>query len=369
MIWECDCMRKMGFGFLRLPQNVDKSINYNVLNAMVDEYFNLGGTYFDTAYTYLNGLSEQAIKQSVVSRYPREAFILADKLPGWLVRKQEDNQRYFDEQLERCGVDYFDVYLIHWLNDANYKVAQKYHQFEFLSQLKKEGKVHKIGFSYHDSPELLDTILTQHPEVDYVQLQINYLDWNSPTLQAKQLYEVAMKHHKKIIVMEPVKGGSLVNVPDRVKEILSAKSDLSIASWAIRFASSLEEVKIVLSGMNTLAQMQNNMQEYECLNQQELILLENMADIIRENTAIPCTKCGYCLKNCPKHIPIPHYFEIYNDYSRNPSEDWKMEHLYFSLKEKEAAASSCIECRMCERNCPQKINITHFLKKVTNAFE
>lgn len=361
-------MNKIGFGFLRLPM-IEKKINDEVLNKMVDTYIQMGGTYFDTAYTYLNGLSEEAIKQAVVSRYPREKIVIADKLPGWMVKKQEDLQRYFNEQLERCGVDYFDVYLIHWLNDKNYEICEKFDQFGFLVSLKEKGLVGKIGFSYHDSPELLDEILCKHPEVDYVQLQINYLDWNSPTLKAKELYEVAKKHHKKIIVMEPVKGGSLVNVPSTVKEqLLNYNPNNSIASWAIRFASSLPQVELVLSGMNDLCQMEDNMQDYEILNEEELQLLEEVSTIIRQQTAIPCTKCGYCLKNCPMQIPIPSYFEIYNDYARNPDDDWKMEHAYHHLIQTKASPSSCIQCKVCESNCPQKIEITSFLEKIAQTF-
>lgn len=361
-------MNKTGFGFLRLPI-IEKKINYEVLNKMVDTYIQMGGTYFDTAYTYLNELSEEAIKQSVVSRYPRDKIVIADKLPGWMVKKQEDLQRYFNEQLERCGVDYFDVYLIHWLNDKNYEICEKFDQFGFLVSLKEKRLAGKIGFSYHDSPELLDEILCKHPEVDYVQLQINYLDWNSPTLKAKELYEVARKHHKKIIVMEPVKGGSLVNVPSTVKEqLLNYNPNNSIASWAIRFASSLPQVELVLSGMNDLIQMVDNMQDFEYLNEEELQLLESISTIIRQQTAIPCTKCGYCLKNCPMQIPIPSYFEIYNDYARNPDDDWKMEHAYHHLTQTKASPSSCIQCKVCESNCPQMIEITSFLEKIAQTF-
>ncbi len=363
-------MNKTGFGFLRLPQNENKEIEYEVLNTMVDAFIDQGGTYFDTAYTYLNGKSEEALRKAVVERYPLDQIVIADKLPGWMLKKEEDNLKYFNEQLERCGVDYFDVYLIHWLNDKNYQICEKYHQFEFLKRVKEEGKAHKIGFSYHDSPELLEEILIKHPEVDYVQLQINYLDWNSSSLRAKELYDICCKYHKEVVVMEPVKGGSLVNLPEDVKEaLIKFNPYVSIASWAIRFVTSLPQVSIVLSGMNTLEQMNDNMQDFKEMNDDEFDLLMAMADWIRSNTAIPCTACGYCLKNCPKHIPIPSYFALYNDYARNPGEDWKMEHVYHDLVKKEAAASSCIECKMCERNCPQKIQITDFLKKVVEVFE
>jgi len=360
-------MNKTGFGFLRLPQNENKEIDYVTLNEMVDLFIQLGGTYFDTAYTYLNGKSEEALRKAVVERYPREKLVIADKLPGWQVKSKEENETYFQTQLDRCGVDYFDVYLIHWLNDRNYEICEKFDQFGFLSQLKAQGKAKKIGFSYHDSPELLDEILRKHQEVDIVQLQINYLDWDSPTLKARELYEVAKRHNKQVVVMEPVKGGTLANVPDEVKnELLKARPQDSIASWAIRFVTSLPKVDIVLSGMNTQTQMIDNMNNFEEMSESELTLLNKVAQMIRQTTTVPCTKCGYCLKSCPRHIPIPEYFELYNDYARNPSEDWKMEHLYFALKQQH---SPCIECHICEKNCPQKIKIPTHLKDIKNIFE
>lgn len=363
-------MSQLGFGFLRLPMNEKNEVDEALLCQLVDAYIRLGGSYFDSAYTYLDGKSEVALRKAVIERYPREQLVIADKLPSWLVKKEEDLDDYFHKQCERCGVDYFDVYLIHWLNERNYKICEEFHQFEFLSSLKQAGKVKKIGFSFHDSPELLEEILLKHPEVDYVQLQINYLDWNSPTLIAKELYAVAKKYHKKVIVMEPVKGGSLAHLPSKVEETLKkVKPDDSIASWAIRFVSSLKEVEVVLSGMNTLMQVEDNMTSLKQISDSELFLLDKMARQIRLQTAIPCTKCGYCLKTCPKHISIPDYFELYNDYVRNPNEDWKMEHHYQSISQKGGEASSCVGCHHCEIHCPQQISIVTQLKKVTSIFD
>lgn len=366
-------MNKTGFGFLRLPRQDaldEKSIDYDTLNPMVDRFLELGGKYFDTAYTYLGGASEEAIRKSLVQRHPRGSFLLADKLPGYLVKSYEECQNYFDESLRRCGVEYFDVYLLHWLNDKNYELAEKYEEFRFLQECKSSGKAKKIGFSYHDGPELLDQILTAHPEVDYVQLQINYLDWDSVSLQARKCYEVAIKHGKSIIVMEPVKGGSLANLPEKAESLLKAiRSEDSIASWAIRFAESLENVEIVLSGMNSMEQMNDNMRHFCPLNNTQWDALQQAAEIIRSNTAIPCTGCGYCTSHCPIGMPIPHYFAIFNDCARNPKEDWKMQHAYDSVKKNNPKASECIGCRQCENNCPQKINITSFLSDISNVFE
>ena len=364
-------MNKTGFGFLRLPRltaSDEKSIDYKALDTMVDCFLEQGGSYFDTAYTYLGGASEEALRRSLVERYPRGAYRLADKLPGWKVKAQEECEQYFAEQLSRCGVDYFDVYLIHWLNKANYEICEKNDEFAFLRHIKAEGKAKKIGFSYHDSPELLDRILSEHPEVDYVQLQINYLDWNSISIQAGKCYDVAVKHGKKVIVMEPVKGGSLAVLPEKAAQLLrDMDSAASLASWAIRFSSSLSEVEVVLSGMNTLEQVQDNMRSMNPLTAEERAVLERAAQIIRSNTAIPCTGCNYCAPNCPTRIPIPTYFALYNDYFRNPGEDWKMQNVYDAKTG--GRASACIACRQCENNCPQKIKVTEYLPWVVKAFE
>lgn len=366
-------MNKTGFGYLRLPrvdQSDEKSVDYTVLNAMVDRFLKMGGTYFDTAYTYLGGASEEAIRRSLVERHPRESFLLADKLPGYQVRSREECDTYFHEQLRRCGVDYFDVFLLHWLNKKNYEIAEKFEEFQFLKELKDSGKAKKIGFSYHDGPELLDQILTAHPEVDLVQLQLNYLDWNSEALQAKKLYETAVRHGKQVVVMEPVKGGSLAVLPAEAEALLKKqRPNESIASWAIRFVTSLDSVAVVLSGMNTMEQMDDNMRTLEPMTDLELHLLEKAADIIRANTAIACTGCSYCTSHCPKSIPISRYFSMYNDHKREPDEMWKMKPVYQELAGTKNPASACIGCRSCECHCPQKLPITDYLKQVAEAFE
>lgn len=366
-------MNKLGFGFLRLPilpDSSDEIVDLELLNQMVDYFIENGGRYFDTAYTYLNGKSEQAIRDSLVKRYPREKYILADKLPGYLVKSYEECYQYFDEQLKRCNVSFFDVYLLHWINNRNYEIAEQFREFEFLQNLKTSGKAKKIGFSYHDTADLLDSILSNHPEVDYVQLQINYLDWESDAIQSRACYEIARKHGKSVIVMEPVKGGTLAAVPPEAEVILKKLNpDASIASHAIRFVHSLADVEVVLSGMNSMEQLRENLEDINPMDEHEIQVLSKVTEIIKDFTTVACTACGYCLKNCPKHITIPNYFKLYNEYCRDKNDGWKITPVYEALSEKFGKVSECINCRQCEENCPQKLPITKYLEDVKKVFE
>lgn len=361
-------MNKLGFGFLRLPF-AGEEIDYALLNQMVDLFLEKGGRYFDTAYTYLDGKSEIAIKKAVVDRHDRDNFILADKLPGYLIKSYEECYRYFDEQLKRCGVTYFDVYMLHWLNAKNYAIAEQFREFDFLQSLKKDGKAKKIGFSYHDTANLLDKILTKHPEVDYVQLQINYADWESESIQSRRCYEIAQKHEKKVIVMEPVKGGSLAVLPGEAAALLQEHDrSASSASFAIRFAQSLSDVDVVLSGMNTTEQLYDNLHDMPPISSAEMDLLIKVTNILNKNTAIACTTCGYCMSHCPMSIPIPHIFKLYNEYTRNQGDDWKIAPAYANITERKGKASACIACRKCEMNCPQKLPISSTIKKIADIF-
>lgn len=362
-------MNKMGFGFLRLPQTDSGSINKALLNQMVDAFLERGGVYFDTAYTYLDGQSETALRESLVKRHQRERFRIADKLPSWLVRSSRDCQRYFDEQRQRCGVDDFDVYLLHWLNQQNYEICERYDEFAFLRELKAQGKVGKIGFSYHDSAALLDEILTAHPEAEVVQLQLNYLDWDSAAIEGRKCYEVAVRHGKAVTVMEPVKGGTLVKLPKKAEELFRAHSSDSPARWALRFAQSLPKVDIVLSGMNRLEQVVENMADVEPLTRLEQAIVRQAARIIEEETAVACTGCRYCTAACPKGIPIPDFFAMYNAYRRDPGEDWKIQPIYQRMAAECARASDCIRCGQCENHCPQRLKIMSRLKEITGVFE
>ncbi len=366
-------MNKLGFGFLRLPRldaEDEKSIDWELLNQMVDAFLAGGGDYFDTAYTYLNGLSEEALRKTLVERHPRHTFRIADKLAGYLVKATGDCEKQFQIQLERCGVDYFDVYLLHWLNPANYRIAEQFDEFGFLQRLKAQGKARKIGFSYHGSAALLEEILTAHPEVDIVQLQINYLDWDDPAIEAGACYEVALRHGKEVVVMEPVKGGTLANLPEEAENLLKEHAPgASAASWAIRFAQDLENVSIVLSGMNTLEQLHDNLRDMCPLSEEEHSVLGKVREILNRSIAVPCTGCRYCVSHCPQSIAIPECFSIYNSYARHPGDDWKIQPIYEKLVQTHGKASACVQCRQCEAHCPQNIPIPQWLTKVAGAME
>lgn len=359
-------MAQLGFGFLRLPF-VEKEADFPLLCRMVDAFLEGGGRYFDTAYTYLDGLCEEMIRKTLVERHPRESYELATKIPGYYATSYEDCFRYFEESAKRCSVDYFDVYMLHWLDETRYALAEKHREFELLQELKRTGKAKRIGFSFHDTPELLDTILTRHPEVDCVLMQINYLDWESPAIQSRKCYEIALKHGKDILVMEPVKGGRLVRIPEEAEqELKKIDPALSPAAHAIRFARSLDGVKIVLSGMNDMEQLKENQAEYPPLTPEEEAIMQNAAKIIRKTVAVPCTGCGYCVSHCPMSIPIPDCFSVYNEYLLYPRHNWKIVPAYNQLPVK---ASACIGCRNCEANCPQKLPISEHMQQVKAALE
>lgn len=355
---------------MRLPKTADDAIDFEALNRLVDRFFELGGDYFDTAYMYMEGLSEKALRKTVVERYPRNNFRLADKLPGYTVTAHEQCREIFNEQLERCGVDYFDVYLLHFLNPQNYAIAEKYDEFGFLREIKASGEARKIGFSFHGSPELLDTILTAHPETEVVLLQINYLDWDSASIRAREQYETVVRHGKEVLIMEPVRGGQLAVVPAEAEAVLRALRPLdSVPSWAIRFATNLEYASVVLSGMNTMEQVEDNLRDFEPLSDAERKALSTCATIIRAQTAVSCTACGYCVPNCPKKIPIPTFFNFYNEAKRVPSDTWKIQYEYERQAAIQASASACIVCHACETHCPQKLQIADTLKDVAATFE
>lgn len=362
-------MNKLGFGFLRLPQK-NGDYDWAAINDMVDCFLSAGRRYFDTCYTYLGGSSERGIQTCLTSRYPREAYELCDKLPGYQCRTYDDCRRYFREQQNRCGVTWFDVYMLHWLNGENYETAERLDEFRFLRELKEQGLAGRIGFSYHDSPNLLDRILTAHPETDVVLLQLNYLDWESAGIASRQCYETCLRHGKSVIAMEPVKGGTLAKLPKAAESLLrAAHPDWSSADWALRFVQSLPGVETVLSGMNTLAQVQANVKEFAPLTQEEQALLQKVREIIEKNTAIGCTGCRYCEPHCPMRIAIPDYFRMYNEYRRFPEEDWKIVPAYRQLSLHRGKASECIGCCRCENHCPQHIAVSRHMQAVAAAFE
>lgn len=362
-------MNKLGFGFMRLPKQGEE-YDFDTLNQMVDLYMAGGGNYFDTCYTYLEGISDEAIRRCVVSRKPRESIRIAEKLPGYYCKNDEDLQRYLDESLTRCGVSYFDVLLLHCLTIRNYETAQKYDQFRFLREKKAQGIAKRIGFSYHGSAALLDEMLTAHPEVDVVLLQINYLDWEAAGIESSKCYETCRKHGKSILVMEPVKGGTLAVLPQDAEQLLrSVHPDWTSADWALRFAQSLPGVEVVLSGMSTVAQVQANIQPFEPLTENEIALLMQVRDIIEKDTAIGCTGCGYCVFHCPQNIPISQYIRMYNELSRYPDDSWKIKAVYRHMILSQGKASSCIGCKACEKYCPQNLPVSKHIKTIADKFE
>lgn len=362
-------MQKLGFGFLRIPFSGEE-VNYPLLNEMVDTFLAKGGRVFDTAPTYLEGKSEEAIRKAVVERHPRDSFFLSNKLPGYRAKCYEDCMQLFETSARLCGVDYFDLYLLHWLNPEHYALAEKYREFDFLQALKDSGKAKRIGFSYHGTPELLETILCAHPEVDCVLLQINYLDWESAGIQSRLCYETVLRHGKAVWVMEPVKGGALASPPEEAAELLKQIDPASSpAKLAIRFVQSLAGTETVLSGMNSMEQLLENLSPSQPLTQQEQSALLQAAEVIRSKTAVACTGCGYCLKTCPKKIPIPKIFTLFNEYSLMPRHLWKLGPAYHAVTENLGSASSCIGCKSCEKNCPQKLPIAEHIQAAAEVFE
>lgn len=361
-------MKKFGFGAMRLPLvNSDdtKSIHQELLNQMVDEFLAAGYTYFDTAYPYHEQMSEPAMKKALADRHERSEYIFADKMPTILVKSAEEYPMYFNSQLERTGVEYFDYYLMHNMGKDRYEKTQRFGGFDFAARMKEEGKIKNFGFSFHDDAKTLERILTEHPEVDFVQLQINYLDWDNKIIQSAKCYETAKRFGKPVVVMEPVKGGTLANLPKEAEELLLAYNPKATpASYALRFVAGLDNVMMVLSGMNTLEQVRENtklMDEPEPLSEPEMNLLSEVTEIINRSMAVPCTACGYCMEVCPKNIAIPGLFGLYNNYKINGN----FSNMYYNrVVFDKGKASDCIGCHQCEKNCPQHIAIPDELKHI-----
>lgn len=371
--------KKLGFGLMRMPTidpSNDADVDVEQVKAMVDQFIARGFTYFDTAWMYNGFASESVAKRALVDRYPRESFTLATKLHAAFFNSLEDRDKVFNEQLQKTGAGYFDYYLLHGIEESMLPKYEQFDCFNWLLEKKQQGLVKHAGFSYHDSAKLLDEILTRHPEMEFVQLQINYLDWESKWVQSRACYEVCVRHGKPVIVMEPVKGGTLAKVPEEVKALFkNADSKASVPSWAIRFAASLPHVMVVLSGMSNLAQMEDNtgfMSDFKPLTEDEKALCFQAAGIINSQIAVPCTGCSYCTGGCPMNIAIPQYFSIYNEDMREDlaEKGWTINFTnYAILGGKFGKASDCIQCGQCESVCPQHLTIINFLKDVAKHYE
>lgn len=370
--------KKLGFGLMRLPlTNPDEasSIDVEQVKDMVDAFIENGFTYFDTAWMYCGFQSECAAKEALVDRYPRDSYTLADKLHAGYIKTREDRDKIFNEQLRKTGVEYFDYYLLHDIGVDHYKIYQELDCFTWLKEKKEQGLVRHIGFSFHDSAKMLDQVLTEHPEVEFVQLQLNYLDWDSEGVQSRKCYETAVKHGKPVIVMEPVKGGTLAKVPERAEKMFKEyHPDMSVPSWAIRFAASNEHVMMVLSGMSNMEQLQDNMSymaDFQPLNEEEQEIIRKAVEIINSGIEIPCTGCSYCTEGCPQNIAIPKYFSLYNaDLQECEGKGWKPQGEYYDrLTKTFGKASDCVECGQCESVCPQHLPVIRHLKEVAARFE
>lgn len=368
--------KKLGFGLMRLPltdANDKGSIDIEALKEMVDTFMEQGFTYFDTAWMYCAFKSENAVKEALTDRYPRDRYTLTTKLHASYLKTKEDRDRIFEEQRQKTGVDYFDYYLIHAIDQELYSIYNEMDCFNWLIEKKKQGFVKHIGFSYHDSAEFLDQVLTEHPEMEFVQLQMNYLDWESAEVQSRKCYEVAIKHGKPVIVMEPVKGGTLADVPAEVRESFAAyHPDLSVPSWAIRFVASLDNVAMVLSGMSDMEQLTDNisyMKEFVPMNAEETELVHKAAEMIKDSIAIPCTGCSYCTEGCPMQIAIPDLFRVYNKSKRGEITDVEANEEYRQLTESGGKARECLACGQCQVACPQHLEIINYLKDVAKCME
>ena len=365
---------QLGFGLMRLPMDGEK-VDIEQTKKMTDIFLERGFAYFDTAFGYLNGESEKSVKEVLVDRYPREKFLLATKLPAWAGAKtKEEAEQMFYTSLERTGAGYFDFYLLHNLGEHRTHFFDDYDLWNFCLKKKEEGLIKHFGFSFHDKAEVLDKILTAHPEVEFVQLQINYADWENPTIESRKCYEVARKHNKPVVIMEPVKGGILANPPQQVTDVFKAADEnASPSSWAVRFAASLDGIITVLSGMSNIEQMEDNtsyMQDFKPLSEDEIKVVDKAREILDSIPTVPCTACAYCMKGCPESIAIYGTFQAINVYNiYDDVEQAKGRYKWNTDGHGWGKASACIECGQCEEVCPQHIHIREELKKAAEILE
>ncbi len=362
--------KNFGFGCMRLPMNGDQ-VDIAETTRMVDEFLAQGFNYFDTAHGYIGGKSELALKECLTSRYPREAYSLTDKLTDSYFKTETDIRPFFESQLEACGVDYFDFYLMHAQNADNFKKFKACRAYETAFALKAEGRIRHVGLSFHARAEVLDQILTEYPQIEVVQIQFNYLDYDDIAVQSRKCYEVCRKHGKPVLVMEPVKGGSLVNLPEEAKKVLDDLHGGSPASYAIRFAAGFPGMMMVLSGMSNMEQMKDNlsyMRDFKPLNETELAAVNKVQEIFHKMNMIPCTACRYCVEGCPKQISIPDLFAIMN--IKQLHHDWNADYYYEEVHTAPGRrASDCLKCGKCEKICPQHLPIRKLLEEVAKEFD
>lgn len=372
-------MVELGLGMMRLPlldENDFKSIDYEQVNKMVDSYMESGFNFFDTAYVYHEGVGEESFRKSVVERYPRDSFMLSTKLPLFVITKESQLEPLFVEQLKNCGVDYFDYYLLHNVSGYTETAWKNVDLYSFIQRKKEEGYIKHIGLSTHGDAEFLEGILVEHPEIEFVLLQINYIDWEDEAIESKKCWEVARKYNKEIMIMEPYKGGFLADVPKEAKIIMKDYNpDKSVISWAMRFVANLEDIKVIFTGASNLEQLENNISEIknaDPLNDEELEILKEVSEIINSNITVDCTKCRYCIDACPEEIDIAKIFDLYNKDKLLGNEGWSQAgnaYLNYSKLPDVGIASDCVECEMCVEECPQQIDIPEVLKDVAKTFE
>ena len=366
---------KLGFGLMRLPKTADGGEDLEQVKKMVDIFMDAGFTYFDTAFVYDRGDSEKAVKECLVDRYPRDSFTLATKLNAWYApMTEEEAKAQFQTSLERTGAGYFDYYLLHALKNESYHLYDDFHLWDFIREQKEQGLIKHIGFSFHGSSELLEQILNAHPEVEFVQIQYNYADLQNPKVEAEKCHEIICRHGKGIVIMEPIKGGSLAAPGPAVEKIFrQAAPAMSVASWAVRFAASADNIITVLSGMSNLAQMEDNvsyMKDFKPLTEAERNVIRAAQNVLANSDAIPCTACHYCTEGCPMQIPIPELFAIRNRLTFGDAEaDVKAAYETAVTEDGRGRASECIQCGQCENACPQYLPIISLLEEIAGKLE
>ena len=361
--------KNFGFGCMRLPM-VNEEVDYAETTKMVDAFLENGFNYFDTAHGYLGGKSEIALRECLTSRYPRERYILTNKLSGHFVKTTEDIRPLFEAQLRACGVEYFDYYLMHAQDKNSYKRYKELQAYEISLELMQEGKIKHFGISFHDQADVLEQILQEYPQIEVVQIQLNYADFDDPSVQSRKCLEVCRKYGKPAIVMEPVKGGSLVQLPEEAQRVYAELGEASSASYAIRFAASQEGVAMVLSGMGNMDMMNDNisyMKDFRPLDETEMAAVDKVCAIIKSLGAVPCTACRYCTEVCPQGIAIPDIFACLN--AKRLFNNWNTAYYYTNISTKDGTrAGDCIRCGKCEQICPQHLPIRDLLQEAVKEF-